>query len=395
MDCRIRARIPHRWRRTGTLVAGACIVATSVAFAPVVAHAQGDSTLHWGAYDEYGGLSDEVDTPPVIGGLSDIVAIQSGNASGMALDASGHVWTWGLGLNGVLGQGVPGNELTNAVEVRGLPPITAIGEADDTDVAVSASGNVYGWGWNEAGQLCRGGTEMHVRPVELPLHDVIAVAGGGTHMLYLLADGTIEACGANLYGELGNGTLAGSATPVAVTGLPSGQVQGISAGPATSAALIDGVVWNWGKNDYGQLGDGTTQNSDVPVAAQLPSAVAQVYEGGDDRANGQSLALLANGQVYGWGNNGNGQLGTGSTATVVDTPVEVQVPSGVDITSVASGGAHSLALDSTGNVWAWGDDNAGQLGNGASTGDVLTPTIVMTGADMISATADTSVAHQG
>jgi alpha-tubulin suppressor-like RCC1 family protein len=116
--------------------------------------------------------------------------------------------------------------------------------------------------------------------------------------------------------------------------------------------------------------------------------------GGDDTNNGQSLAILSDGNIYGWGNDNWGQLGNGST-TNSDVPVEAtNMPTGVTFTYVASGGAQSLALDSNGNVWAWGNAGAGAVGNGSSSGSVLTPVTVLTGADMISATATNSIAHQ-
>jgi len=227
------------------------------------------------------------------------------------------------------------------------------------------------------------------------LSGVVAAAGGGTHMTYLLANGKMEACGGGRKGELGNGTFTSSLTPVPVTGLPSSAITAITAGPSTSTALLaNGQVWDWGSNQFGQLGDGTRTNSDVPVQVQLPSAAAQVYAGGDDRENGQSLALLKNGQVWGWGDDANGQLGNGGHRKVNKRPLEATaLPSGVTFTFVAAGGAHSLGLDSAGNVWAWGSNTKGQVGDGSSGSNVLTPVKVLTGVGLVSATANDSVAQ--
>jgi alpha-tubulin suppressor-like RCC1 family protein len=360
-----------------------------------------DTTYRWGGFDTPdGGDTNEADSPTAVGNLSDITAIAAGNASDMALDSSGHVWTWGDGVNGVLGDGSTDDHVSTAVEVTGLPTIVAIAEADDTDVAIDASGNVWGWGWNESGQLCLGDTKEHKSPVELTkLSGVVAAAGGGMHMTYLLADGTMEACGRSGSGELGNGTTTNSEIPVKVVGLPSSPIKAITAGPSTSTALLEnGEVWDWGNNKYGQLGDGTQTASDVPVQVDLPagSTAEEVYEGGDDRRNGQSLALLTNGQVWGWGNDLDGQLGNGRSRRVISRPVEATaLPSGVTFTFVASGGAHSLGLDSNGNVWAWGSNTKGQVGEGSAGGSVLAPVNVLSGATIISATANDSVASAG
>jgi alpha-tubulin suppressor-like RCC1 family protein len=251
-----------------------------------IVHAQGtDTTYRWGSYDtQNNGDVDKETTPLNIGNLTNIVAIAAGNASSMALDSSGNVWTWGVGDNGVLGQGNTTNHINSAVEVSGLPQIVAIAEADNTDVALDVNGNVWGWGWNEAGQLCEGNEAQHTSPVELKnISGVAAIAGGGTHMTYLLTNGTMEACGNNSAGQLGNGTFTNSKVPVTVTGLPSSAVTAITAGPSTSTALLaNGQVWDWGNNSYGQLGNGSTTNSNVPVQVQLPTGLTatQVYAGG-------------------------------------------------------------------------------------------------------------------
>ena len=376
------------------------IVGASVAIPMAVSSAQipTDTTLHWGAYAESNGTSQGLNSPTALERLSGVVAIQAGNASGMALAGRHirHVFVWGLGEKGALGLGGTRNALEGAVEVPGLPSIAAIGESDDTDVAVTTSGAVYGWGWNSGGQLCLGTRTEYNSPIRIPLlQGVVAAAGGGTHMTYLLSNGTMVACGNNAHGQLGNGTFANSTTPVVVTGLPSGTITEISAGPTASSALVNGQVWDWGNNQYGQLGNGSTTDSAVPVEAQLPigTTATQEYEGGDDAGNGQVLALTSTG-VYGWGNDADGQLGNGTTELRVETPTLASaLPVGVTFTYVASGGRHGLGLDSQGNVWAWGGGGKGQIGNGATTATVLTPVMALPGVDTISATADTSVAH--
>jgi alpha-tubulin suppressor-like RCC1 family protein len=219
-------------------------------------------------------------------------------------------------------------------------------------------------------------------------------------MTYLLANGAVEACSQNSDGQLGNGTTTDSLKPVRVKGLPSSPVTSISAGPSSSTALLkNGQVWDWGQNDFGQLGDNARTNSDLPVHVVLPGAAAEVYAGGDNQQNGQSLVLLTNGQVWGWGNNKAGQLGNGTTKNVDKLPVEATaLPTGVTFTYVATGGDHSLGLDSAGDVYAWGNDGRGQLGDAGNTdeGDpgtaVLVPVKVLTGASLVSATANDSVA---
>jgi alpha-tubulin suppressor-like RCC1 family protein len=357
-----------------------------------VASAKTDTTYRWGALNA---TRDQLNTPSPIASLTGVTEIAAGNSSAMALTGGGSVYTWGLGVHGELGQGNTTDSINTAVQVPGLPTIVGIAEFQDTDIAWTASGVAYGWGFNEDGGLCTGNTTDYKSPVELTnLSGVVAAAGGAGHAEYLLSSGAIVGCGENSDGQLGNGTMRNSTTPVTVSGLPAAVTQ-ISAGNLTSSALLsDGTVYMWGRGKYGQLGDGSQASSDVPVQVELPSAARQVDSGGSLTINGQSLALLTNGAVYGWGNNHDGQLGNGTTKTNNTVPVQATaLPADVTITKVISGGSTGYALDSAGDVFGFGDNSNGQVGNGTSGGNVLTPTVVLTGADMISSTADDAVAH--
>jgi alpha-tubulin suppressor-like RCC1 family protein len=144
----------------------------------------------------------------------------------------------------------------------------------------------------------------------------------------------------------------------------------VSAGFTSSLAVdSNGLAWGWGYNGYGELGNGSTTNSSVPVAVSMPSGVTfvAISEGG-----AYSLALDSNGHAWGWGANFYGQLGNGSTGES-SVPVQVMMPNGVTFTAVsaASDGNTSLAVDSTGRAWAWGDNTSGQLGDGKTTGSRL------------------------
>jgi alpha-tubulin suppressor-like RCC1 family protein len=125
----------------------------------------------------------------------------------------------------------------------------------------------------------------------------------------------------------------------------------------SGALLSNGSYYNWGYNAAGQLGNGSTENSDVPVRVPLTEPVRQVFQGGSGPKNGQSIAILANGAVWAWGDNDRGQLGTG-TRTSSNVPLHVDVPKGVNFVTVSSGGFASYATDGSGRLWAWGDNRA-------------------------------------
>src|SRR5450756_1552591 len=124
---------------------------------------------------------------------------------------------------------------------------------------------------------------------------------------------------------------------------------------AGSSVVVSGSAWAWGYNGAGQLGNGTTTDSSTPVAVSLPSGTTVTAIAGGYY---HSLALTSSGQVLAWGDNANGQLGNGTTTTS-STPVAVSLPSGTTVTAIAGGQFHSLALTSTSQVLAWGANSSG------------------------------------
>ncbi|MDI1463634.1 cell wall anchor protein [Catellatospora sp. KI3] len=197
--------------------------------------------------------------------------------------------------------------------------------------------------------------------------------------------GTLGGWGANAFGQLGDGTEQSRWTPVTVAGLPP--VAAAAAGVFHSLAVLDdGSVRAWGLNDDGQLGDGTTGQHTTPgVVSDLDDAVAVAA------GERHSLALRADGTVAAWGANDLGQLGLGSTGP--DVRVPVRVPGLRRVRAIAAGDAYSLALLKDGTVVAWGDDSAGQLGDGQVGGTAAAPAPVagLRGVEQVAAGFATSV----
>lgn len=179
------------------------------------------------------------------------------------------------------------------------------------------------------------------------------------------ASNTAYAWGDNSYGQLGDGTTDNSDVPVQVQGLRG--VRALAqAGRHTLALLENGMVMAWGENFFGQLGDGTTTNSAVPVAVAGVSEAVAVAAG-----EGHSLAVLKDGKVLAWGENSHGQLGDGTTE---DSDVPVAVSGLSEVAAVAAGESFSLALLKDGTIMAWGENSLGQLGDGSHQGsDVPVP----------------------
>jgi alpha-tubulin suppressor-like RCC1 family protein len=191
----------------------------------------------------------------------------------------------------------------------------------------------------------------------------------------------VAAWGYGEQGELGDGMVINRDVPVAPS-LPSGvTVTAVSAGREHSLALLSNhTVMAWGANGYGQLGDGTTNDSDVPVAVDLSSLVPGDTVTAVSAGAGGSLALLNTGEVIAWGDNEEGQLGNGTTVSHSDVPEAVCALASTGscslgasnaltgVQAVSSGADHSLALLSNHTVVAWGYNYVGELGDGSTSG---------------------------
>lgn len=279
------------------------------------------------------------------------------------------VMAWGANNFGQLGNGTT-KDSDEAITLSEPADVVAVAGGEEFSLALLKDGKVMAWGYNNAGQLGDGTETNSDVPVEVKgLSEVIAISAGGQHSLALLEDGKVMAWGGNGWGELGDGTTTASDEPVEVKGLS--EVAAISAGYYHSLALLkSGKVMAWGNDEDGELGDGTTTNSDEPVeVGELSEATA--ISGG----RFFSLAVLKDGKVMSWGYNAYGQLGGGSSegpekcgskAPCSVKPVEVKGLS-EEVTAVAAGGWHSLAVLKDGKVMSWGLNSRGQLGDGTTT----------------------------
>jgi alpha-tubulin suppressor-like RCC1 family protein len=358
--------------------------------------AAGTVVEHWGSF--FGGPVGNFDTqtlPTTVLLPDKVTEVGTSNSTEYALLANGSVYAWGLGTQGQLGDGSLGNSFIVPVRVRfpagvKIASIPTDAMPYDTALAVDTSGRVWGWGANGGGELCLGNQRMYSTPVELPLTHVTTLAGASNHAVYD-TNGTVDACGQNVAGDLGTGSTRNATTAVAVAGLNGADVTTLVASFANSGALLsDGTYYDWGYNEAGQLGDGHPgHSSDVPVRVPLPDPVVQVAQGGSLWNNGQSLVKLSDGSVWAWGDNWAGQLGTGSRKAHT-APVHIDFPAGVTYQLLATGSATSYAISTTGKVYAWGVSHVGQAGTG-QTRTVIQPVIVASDAATISATANNVV----
>jgi len=353
----------------------------------------GTVPVAWG-YNSYGQLGlgakdyDPHSLPVVVhrtGALAGktIMAIAAGGSHSLALCSDGTLAAWGWNTSGQLGNGFTADSLTPvAVDTTGAlagKTVVTIAAGNDYSLALCSDGKVYAWGENGNGQLGNGLNADSPTPVAVDASGtsalygktVVAISAGSFHSLALCSDGTLVAWGFNSKGQLGNGTTVDSRTPVAVgTGALAGKtVVAISAGFMHSLALCrDGTLVAWGLNNYGQLGNGTTDNSPTPVAVITTAALSGKTVVSVAAGTNYSVALCSDGTAAMWGWNTYGQLGDGTT-TDRHTPVAVNTASGTSalydktVVAITPGNEHLLALCSDGTVAVWGRNYYGQLGN--------------------------------
>jgi alpha-tubulin suppressor-like RCC1 family protein len=366
------------------------------------AAAQGH-VLGWGL-NEFGelGVGDTMDrtTPVQVNGRFGLRASSARIGDFLiAVNSAGQVFTSGSGTDGELGTGRFVDHSWRPVKAR-LPRgvrVRSAREGFHFAVAVSAAGRVLAWGVGGLGQLGNGQLRNRNAPVYVQLPrgvKVTAVSAFNEGAIALTSTGRVLAWGYNFDGELGDGRKSDSRLPVWVSLARNTKVTSIAAGAFQLFAVTStGGLLAWGDNNAGQLGIGHAGGlSRIPVRVHLPRGVKVVSA---SAGQAHSLALTSTGRVLAWGDNSQGQLGTGNRQDA-SAPVWVRLPKVAHITSIAAGQYHSLALTRGGKMIGWGGDGYGQMGDGGFD-DFLTPATLFVPASKVLAIgagplADDSVA---
>jgi alpha-tubulin suppressor-like RCC1 family protein len=307
-------------------------------------------------------------------------SLPSNQGHSLALDSDGAVWAWGSNAFGQLGRGEPGNPDSTATpaKVSGLADakvkVVDIAAGGGHSLALDDKGSVWAWGWNNVHQLGDNSAVNNATPRQVSSLErvkVAAVVAGGGHSLALDTDGAVWAWGWDYVCQLGNDSrsqYSGNSMAAKVSGLAGKKIVDIAAGGGHSLALdAEGVVWAWGWNNKHQLGDGNSASNNesacrntVGIVSGLNVDVTSIAAG-----QGHSLALDRKGIVWAWGWNNVCQLGDGKNKDEY-RPTAAEVSGLKNVVAISAGGGHSLALDDKGVVWAWGWNNVGQLGNDRS-----------------------------
>jgi len=296
-----------------------------------------------------------------------LVDLAAANHHTCGRDASGGVFCWGSDGDSQLGGPSGSTQPVRVSTGPGVPlaPAQLIAAGHEHTCALLAGGTVWCWGGNLGGQSGQTPSSTPlVYAQQVPgLSGVVSLAAGGDHSCALRGDGTVVCWGTNIFGELGNGTHTGGGVPVVVSNLSG--VVAITAGAFFTCAIRgDGSVACWGSNAWGQLGDGSRSDATVPIPVAGITNATVITAGW-----GHTCARLADGTARCWGYSGDGQVGDGAIGQRPDGGFEyratpVAVAGLTDVTAITAGAFHTCARTGDGDLWCWGYNASGALGDG-------------------------------
>ncbi|MCH8330951.1 MAG: PKD domain-containing protein, partial [Bacteroidetes bacterium] len=297
-----------------------------------------------------------IEQAEIDGGIAKaVIAIAADKEHSLALLADSTVRSWGDNTWGQLGDG------TNIVRsypviVANLTGVIAISTGDRHSIALKSDGTVWTWGNNSNGQLGTGGGNSNV-PVKVDsLEDIIWIASGSRHNLVMKNDSTLWAWGKNTLGQLGDSSSTQRDYPVRVYAPDS--VKDISVGnDYTLLHRSNGEIYAWGLNGAGQFGDGTTGNSNHPRKVNWNFVPWKIGAGKD-----HSLVIASDSVLWAWGRNFNGQIGDSTFSGGSASPKKIN---SIDkVVDLGIGYDQSFGIKYNGEIFAWGDNDWGQLGIG-------------------------------
>lgn len=285
-----------------------------------------------------------------------------GTTHACGLDGEGQAFCWGWNFFGQLGTGAPGGEreyFGTPLPVVKAPRFTRVAPGHFHSCALTAAGEAYCWGANSFGQIGHG-ERGGISPVPTPVTGGVrfgSLSAGGDFTCGLDTDGRAYCWGANFDGQLGNAAVGDTAAPVAVAG--GIRFTALRAGLFHTCGLdAQNQPYCWGNNDLGELGTGQVGRAErAPRALRPPAQFVALETGSSSR---HTCALDAAGTAYCWGKNEYGQVGDGSLETQA-RPVAVNTLQ--RFRALALGAHHTCALSEDGAPWCWGNNEYGQLGD--------------------------------
>lgn len=308
----------------------------------------------------------------VVGGITTWSQVSAGDRHSLGLTSTGILYAWGYNHRGQLGDNTTSNRSSPVTVVGGITNWSQISAGSSyNNLALRSNGIAYAWGYNYRSQLGDGTATDRSSPVTVigGITNWSQVSAGKFHGLGI-AGGIAYGWGYNGRGALGDNTTTGRASPVTVVGGITTWSQLRGGEYHTIGLTASGVLYAWGYNGFGRLGDNTTSSRLSPVTVVGGLTSWNQISAGFRHSMGVTNAGIA----YGWGYNGQGQLGDNTTSSRLSP---VTVVGGITTWSeVASGGYFNLGRTSTGIAYGWGSGGYGKLGDNAATNRSSPVTVV-------------------
>jgi alpha-tubulin suppressor-like RCC1 family protein len=322
----------------------------------------------WGKNDKSqlgNGNTTSSSKPVHIGTSTSWIGVAAGDGFSLGLKKDGTVWAWGRNTGGELGNGSATTSQSSPGQVcKTSGPscygnkYVAIAAGRHHALAIRDDGTLWTWGKNDRGQLGDNSTHDRSYPTQENgrRNDWVSVSGGRAHSVGVTADGKVRSWGANEHGQLAQEDLNDEWVPSVEYFDASDWVQVSAGDDHTLAVKLDGTLWGWGNNSNGQIGSSGDPQRQTPLQIGSDSDWLQAAAAGNS-SGGRKYS----GEVLTWGANGSGQLGDPSTTADRDTPGPVYGhPS--DWVSFTMGYKRSFGFKSDGQLWGWGENGSGQVG---------------------------------
>lgn len=338
----------------------------------------GALSIAWGGNSQGNvgdGTTTNRSTPVLIAGGHTFIDASVGSFRTTALKGDGSAWGWGINANGMLGDGTNTNKSTPTAVIGGHTFIQVFSNNNIT-FGLKADGTIWGWGANAQGQIGDGTNTPKSSPVQVigntRFREIVSIPSGGGPTFAFGMDGLLYSWGANTAGQLGDGTIDNRSSPVAVLG--GRYFKQVNYASSWAIAIDElGDAYAWGDNGNGRLGDGTTNSRSSPTAMAGGHKFSQVMPFAGAFAN---LMLKPDGTAWACGQNAIGVLGDG-TITAKSTPTAVL--GGHSFSKIIlNGNGTVLAMKPNGSLWGWSANAAGQIGDG-TIATKSTPTAVLGG----------------
>ena len=281
--------------------------------------------------------------------------------------SDGRVACWGSNDNGQLGDGSQDSHFEPSIVAADFA-FSQISAGFNHTCGLTTGNEIVCWGSNSTGQLGDGTTQPRTAPVRINTTASFGlVRTGRDHTCALSKSKTVFCWGSNTDGQLGDGTLQRRNSPIDVDDIP-GQVTDLTVGRDHTCALTgNGEAWCWGRNEFGQLGDGTSTSRNKPTRVKYDGQFVSISAGGS-----HTCAVTTSNEAWCWGRNNMGQLGFSGAAS---SPTPHAVTSAAQFSTITAGLTFTCARGKDASAWCWGLNGVGQLGDG-TTSSHMVPTQV-------------------